>query len=132
MSLNFVISDNICEDMAHYYVLTACLTHSHDLDVKKVRMSNMTKNFVYNLLQQGIEMTEVVKICQNEQGQEQANRKCVTYLDVKYTLFKMGSDSAEVFILFSVLLFQKYPRRFHSEEAKFEATASRGKSFSRS
>ena len=69
--------------MAQYFILTACLTHSHDLDVKKVRLSNMTKNYVLNLLQQGHEMTQVVKICHDEQATENANRKSVTYLDVK-------------------------------------------------
>ena len=69
--------------MAYYYMLTACLTHSHDLDTKKVRLSNVTKNYVLNLLQQGHEMTEVVKICHSEPGMENSNRKSVTYLDVK-------------------------------------------------
>ena len=42
-----------CHSAQEVYVASGCLTHSHPVDMKKVRVSDVTKSYIVNLLQSG-------------------------------------------------------------------------------
>ena len=65
-------------------MMTGCLRHTHEADRKKVRLSNLTKSYILDLLQQGHDIKETLAICQNEWLRDNPNRKAIAYIDVKY------------------------------------------------
>lgn len=75
-SISFLIIR--CYSWKDVFILRGCLAHSHAIDGSKARLSNVTRSFIVNLLNQGTPAEDIVKLCKEEASIPNASKKVVS------------------------------------------------------
>lgn len=59
-----------CLTARHRFILEGCVTHSHPMDRDKLRLSQVTKDRIWELLRSGHSHNEIVAMCNDDQDHQ--------------------------------------------------------------